>query len=804
MSEDDMEVDRWLFINDWPMRRFVLLSVFVMMATSLLTIVRWLDPSNSYSDLGFVLVPFLLFVPGAGIMRLFRLHGTGMARSVMYSLGLSLILLMFIGFFLNILHYVGIMESPLTIGPINVAFLAIMGLITFAVIKRDTGYRMPTAASLLDHRVFLSVALAILPPFAVLMGTHLTAFDGDRTMMQLIVIGLCLIPIAVMSRRIKNYDLLILSASISFLFQRVLMTNYLMGYDIFTEYAAARITITNGWWNVLAHTGLEGAGANTALSVVTLAPMLNNLTGIGLIDLLKIVYPFAFAFLALGVYKAAQSQLGTNAALLGAFLVIGYQSYYNLLSQMAKQEIAELFMVILLLVLTESALSIRSRKWLAAVCLLGVIVSHYGMAYIAMGFVGGMFGLSFLSAFFKKRHPGEGLGRRFISSIKGWWEDQRSMEIMSIFLLLLYVVVFFTWYSITGSGVMLSFVQSGSEYIPISEASAGYTLSQFDALEFLLINYGSGFHNIEKYLVLTAQILSVVGLVHLVLNRKTLYTKVNKDFVNMAILAMLILVACYVVPGFSKLLYFGRFFHLTSIFLGAFVLLGVVAIARAVGDLLPNRKRNISVDSRKLLAVCTVFVVAFTLFNTSVMYIATNDYSNSFTLDEATSWAIYSDTDVQGAKWASLDEHRGNYVIEGDLHRFTIFIGESVPSDKLRYQWYSGNTDSLVYLSSWNTEYRYVYSVNKGGTLTYTPLSDILGQFNGNYDMVYSADGSTMVIYVPPSEPTTNPPGPEMFVYEPAAIYYLGGVTVTLAALGLVVLALNSRRCTEGETHKRE
>lgn len=785
--------DRWIFLNDWPLPRFVLLNLFLMLFLSLYAVVRWLDTSNSYSDLGFLLVPFLILVPGAGVMRAFRLHGIGMVRSTMYSLGLSLILIMSLGFLLNLLHYAGAAESPLSHWPINISFIALLALLTLIVMKRDSEFRPSQYSSLLDHRVFLAVALAIIPPFAVIMGTHLTDFEGDRTLLQVIVTGLCFIPLAALSRRIRNYDLLVLSLSVSLLFQRVLMTNYLMGYDIFSEYAAARITMENGWWNITEHRGLYGAGANTALSVVTLAPMLHGLSGIGLIDLLRIVYPFMFSFIALAVYKATQSQLGTGAALVGVFILIGYQAYFNLLSQMAKQEIAEIFLVILLLVLTESVLSNRSRKWMAAVCVLGVIVSHYGMAYITMGFVGGMFFLNFLYALTKERQRGGGFLKNLGGSLRAWWKGQNSTQIMSVYLLLLFVIIFFLWYSVTASGVMLGFIQQSGSYVPTPGTSTGLSLSQLDALEFLLIDYGSPLHNLEKYLVLTVQVLSVVGLFYVLINRRTLFQDVRREYVDMALLATVLLLACYVVPRFSALLYFGRFFHLIFIFTAGFMLIGLLAIARSVGDLFPDRKR-IAKDSKRLLAACTIFVIVFALFNTSAIYSVDDGYSNSFTLDESNSWAIYSDTDVQGAKWVGLEEHRGDRVINGDLHRFTIFIGESVPSNKLYYQWTEINTDSLVYLSTWNNEYNYVYSINTiGASQTYTPLNDILDQFNGTYDMVYNGGGSTSVIYVPPSVPDTNSPGPTIFEYETAPLYILGVAAISLIVLGFLVIVMRRR-----------
>lgn len=791
MSSEDERGRGWRFVNDWPMPRFIMLNALFVVLLIVYALVRVWFPSPLTVDLGYLLVPMIVLIPGAGLMRVLRMHGHDMSRSVMYSLALSILLIMFLGFCVNLLHYAGVMERPYSQIPVVTSFSLTIAAITVLAAWRDKEHITSRTWGKIDPNAFALVALAILPPFVTIIGTSLTGFQEERTLLWVAVIILCLLPLAVLSHRFKRYDLLVLSLSVSILLQRVLMTNFLFGYDVFSEYAAGRIATDNGWWDMSEYRAMYGSTANTSMAIITMAPMLTQLTGIQTLELLKVVYPFIFSFIALGVFKVIQSQLGTAPAYLGVCLLVGYISYYNLLSQMAKQEMAEIFLVVLLLVFTDALLSKRKKELLVALCLVGVIMSHYGMAYITVGFVGGIVFFSMITALVNGWRTRKEKRVWPLAAVRDWWADQRKTQVVSVFMLLFYVAVFFLWYANVASGLELGYIKYSGAYVPGPSASGGYTLSQFDALEFLLINYGNMIHNVEKYLVLAAQILTILGLYYVWRHRDDLFgKKINREFLYMGILATILLIMCYTVPKFSAMLYFGRFFHLTFLFLSGFLLFGLIAIYEMVRALRP-RLSKIEIDSRALLGVGAAFVIIFMAFNTSLVYTTTEDYSNSFSLDEKVSWAIYSDSDVQGAKWVSLDQHRGGRVIMADQHRFTIFIGESVPSSKLLYQWTAGNTDSLVYLSTWNMEYEYVYSINAvGAQQTYTPLSDVLDQFQGNYNVVYSTGGATSVIYVPPSTPVTNPPGPSLVQYETVPLYFLGATVVALVALaatGLLV-----------------
>jgi uncharacterized membrane protein len=313
-----------------------------------------------------------------------------------------------------------------------------------------------------------------------------------------------------------------------------------------------------------------------------------------------------------------------------------------------------------------------------------------------------------------------------------------------------------------------------------------------------LIYYGTSLHNLEKYLIVGSQILTIIGLLFILKNQNKLFNQpINKEYLQLGILASMILIACYTVPRFSALLYYARFFHFTTIFLCGFLLLGIVALVHAVKLVRWNKnKLKMERTFRSAYWVGAIFVVILLAFNTSAIYkFFPDQYSNSYTLDETVSWAIYQDTDVQGAKWLSMESHNGDKIISADLHYKTIFIGESTSFRNLRYQWDENATDSLIYLSDWNNHYNYAYTINsEGPLLTYTPITEVFDQVNDSYSIIYDTGSSTSIIYVPPSSPDTNGPGPAIFVYENEPVYVMTAVFASLIALGLTILIIGRYR----------
>lgn len=793
VDEDDCKAG-FKFINDWPLRRFEILGYSTVVALLLFALARMIFTGDwDNCTLGFLIIPLVIFVPGAAILRIMHIHGLGFSKSAIYSLGLGLMLLMVTGGLLNSLHYLTSIKSPFTLENINLLFSLLLLILMLATSRRDKEFVYEHGKAYFDIRTILTMAFAILLPIVVIIGTTVAGYDGDRSILYYVLVAVCATPLITLSRNAKSYELLVFSLSLSLMLHRGLMTNYLMGYDVFSEFYSAAISTNQGFWDVFYR-----FGANTAMSMTTLAPMLTNLTSIQTLELLKMVYPFFFSFTGLAVYKAVQGQLGSRPALAASLLFIGYNAFYGLMMQLTKQQIAEVFLLMFFLSVIDQGLIRRDRRIFAIISLFGIVVSHYALAYIAIGLVVGLVALNTLWHIVSKLSELRGpekkpVHRWFIDVIKTWFVDQRKSQTVSIDMAIAFLAIFFIWFSVTASGLMLQYGENVNSYV--GPASSGnLLLYQMDTWEYVLIDYGDALHNVEKYLVVFSMAICIIGVAYAIVRFNRMNdNKISRDFVLFGALGSLIIIGCFTIPRLSYSFYFARFFQVAYIFLSGFLILGLYAV---VSFFRGKHLGDISIVSRLasdgiVKKAGAIFLITFLLFNTGTIYYATGHYTNSFALNPNTSWSVYSDSDVLSAKWVSDVDHRGNYPVTADWHRFPIFAGEGTNIKILRYQWTENQTDALLYLSSWNVKNGWAISTNYNGSSrqSYTPIENILSQTEGRNEVVYSTGGQAMIVYIPHSEVKTNPVGPPFNTYEDTPIYVLSGtLVVSLAAIAITLM----------------
>jgi len=292
-----------------------------------------------------------------------------------------------------------------------------------------------------------------------------------------------------------------------------------------------------------------------------------------------------------------------------------------------------------------------------------------------------------------------------------------------------------------------------------------------DMLEFILIDQGSILHNFPKVFFVLVQVLCIIGVIYTIWNLNGVRSNASRDYLALGMVGAVLILMAYTVPYFSSMFYYGRLFHYSLIFLCGFLFIGIVGFSSCLTEIIMIKKRGrvgISPRMASVAYVAAIVIISGILFtNSSAAFSLTGDYNNSFAVDESVSWSIYSDSDVIAAKWAALPEHRSNESITADWHRFPIFGGLHVPIENLVYSMDENDTDTLLFISEWNTNYNYIYPLNvkETATLTYTNISSVVQQINDTYGIPYSA-GKTSYYYIPSSVPDSNPPGPSIYQYE--------------------------------------
>lgn len=815
-SADDFE--RFRNLNDWPLRRFLLIGVALTAILISYAVMREALPSEGRMVfLGYLLVPFLIVVPGAAILRVLRVHDLGFTKSFLISVALGIGALFVLTCLLNSAYYLGIYGTPLTMWPIiggySVMTIALMALVRM----RDSEYAPEPREISVDWITILTWSLAAFLPFMAILGANVAGYDGDRDILEILLLVVCASPLALLSHRVRRYELFILSVSLTLLLHRSLLTNYLMGYDIFSEFTGASYVIANGFWNYAESSAiLVGAGANTSLAVVAFIPMVYHLTGIDIIMIFKLVYPLIYGIVPLALYHIIKGQFDERAAAVGAFVFMAFAEYYGLMIQLAKQEMAELFLVVLLLVMFERGLTRSSRRYLALASLLGVMVSHYAIAFLTLGVFGLMtiFTLALNMVDGWRSTNGNGALRRLLFPWQGiviFAKEQWKEKIVTLDLLIASGAFFLVWYTYTASGVMLSFFQRGSSAVANAGSSTllpgQYNLQGMDMLEYILIDQGSILHNTPKIMFVLVQLLCIFGVIYALWNLYGARNGATREFVALGMVGGVLILMGYTVPYFSSMFYYGRLFHYTLIFLSGFLLIGIFGIAMSAIDVMPlkgdTRKKCLRLVRRSgyVVGIGIVTVIIFT--NSSALYSLAGNYNTSFAVDDSVSWSIYADSDVTAAKWATVAEHRGNESVVADWHRFPIFGGLHVPNKNLLYSFDENDTDALIFISQWNTKYHYIYPLNVAATasLTYTDISNVTDQINGTYGIPYSA-GKSSYYYIPPSIPDSNPMGPSIYQYEDVGLdvlYALIAIFTTLLALAILLPVIRRRRADREE-----
>ena len=325
----------------------------------------------------------LLFVPGIILLRVLRLHQLNVIEGVLYTVGLSAATVMLTGLFMNA-AYVFITPRPLSLLPFMVTISAVVIALCFLSYRRDRDYSRPTAIDLRLPSSPLVPGLLLLPLVSVL-GAYLFNTRGTSVgsvIVYLSVAGLILVCGFTNYVPKRYHSLVILMIAVALLLNNALITNYLWGFDIQVEHYVAQVVVNNGFWGAPPGFDHNTLNLNTMLSITMLAPLLSIVTGMSVAWVFKLIFPLFLALVPLGLYRLYEKQTSPRIALFGAFFFMVTFSFYTEMLAMAREEIAELFLVALLLLLVDKEMRRVPQFLLFGLFGFSLIVSHYALTYM--------------------------------------------------------------------------------------------------------------------------------------------------------------------------------------------------------------------------------------------------------------------------------------------------------------------------------------------------------------------------------------------------------------------------------------
>jgi len=661
-----MQIDNLLQMNDWGIKKFLKVILAIQLAT-------WgvigLDAMGLHIPIIRQLIGFiyLTFIPGVLILRILKLHKLGNIQTLLYTVGLSIATLMFTGLFMNTVYPILGISGPISITPLIITISSLVLILCILSYVMDKDYSNP---GFLDIKDILSppALFLCLIPFLAIFGTYLVNFHHNNILLMLLIIILALIAISIAFGKFipKNlYPLAVFIIAISLLYHKSLISMYLWGWDIQHEFYLSNLVMANFQWDPTIP-----AATNAMLSIVMLAPIYSNISSMSLIWVFKIIYPLLFALVPLGLYRVFQKQTDEGIAFLSCFFFVSLFTFYGEMLALARQEIAELFLVLSILLMIDKNMDKMKRSFLFILFGISLAVSHYGLSYIYM--------LCLIAAWLilvSGENPGIQKLINNLSSKFGKKREEFAINLnplsaknrtISSTFVLIFISFTLAWYMYVSSSSAFNAIVHIGNHIASNIFADFLNPEAAQGLDIILTKRVSPLHNIFIYLHLLSQFLIFVGVITLMLNRKGM--KFKKEYEAFSLVNFAICFAAIGVPYFAASLNTTRLYHITLFFLAPFCVVGGITIFKVISKVAKVSWTDQRV--RSSLKVLSVFFAILLLFNTGWVYEITKDHPTSFSLNTTIDAPCFNEKEVLGATW--LAEVKSDKQIYADSHRWQL------------------------------------------------------------------------------------------------------------------------------------
>lgn len=698
----------------WKSKDFLATILFLQFIACALV---FFDVPVARQVVGFI---YFTFVPGFVIIKLLKLDKLDGLETVLFSVGLSIAFLMLAGLLINEFSFLFGISKPLSLMPLVIILNSLILIGGVLAYLRGKSVKLGEVKTLGVSP--LSLFLMGLPILSVVGAFWVNAIGNNSILLFMIFAIAIVFSLTVLSRRLippKLHALTILSIAIALLFHSSLISNYIYGSDIHTEYYAFKLTQENGYWNSTAYFVDPRFGRfNTMLSLTLLPTIYSNVLNLDGTWVLKIIFPLIFSFVPLGLYKVWRTNLSKKMAFISALLVMSQMTFYGEMLGLTRQMIAELFFVLLFLVLMNKKLNPAGKKVLFTIFSIALVVSHYGIALIFLFFIT----VAWLYSSLMKR----------------------KCKTLTLGLVALFLVIMFSWYIYTSASASFESIVSFGDYVYnrltdfFDPTSRGTDVSRAFGGE-PVESYWQALSRVFAY---ATQFFIVVGFIVLMTRRKKM--EFDLEYFMFSSLGMVLLAMTILLPGFALTLNMTRFYHIILFFLAPFFVFGCGALVRFLG----KRRKQLYVQ-----ILILIVLVPYFLFQTGFVYEITGSDVWSVPLSKYRmdklrlySYGYVDELSAFGAQWMSKSidfEHTKMYADSISRYKALSSYGMIYEGDiNVLSNTITLTSHSVVYLSKLNVFYGKIV-----GTNHIWNTSEFSSFFN-DINKIYSNGGSDIYINV--------------------------------------------------------
>ena len=632
-------------INELPVKKFFTIiisaNLFFFGSVMLDNLIR-----NAYTGLlrALIVSLYLLFIPGYIILRLLKIRGLTTTETISYALGFSISFLMYFGLFINVIsNYLDIINPPFIeshLIPLFFVSINMLLIITYFGMNREVEYKVSYLyISSSTYKYYLGILTL---PFITIFGSYLvTNWDNPSLLILEALLILVIMTIVIIKiERVPNIMIpfMVVMLSLSLLWHTSLVSHWLWGRDVFNEFYITRLTMLNSKWNP----NFIAEPVNSALSVSILPVILSRLSDISVTWIFKGMYPFIYSFFPLLLYtlfeRVAQSK---RIAFFSVAVFMSSISFYYELPTLLRQEIAEVFLGLLLVTYFNVKLLPSQKRWIYLILFPSLLFSHYGTAFIYLFLV--VFGMVLSKI----------LGNHIRFRLSYYNRDNNSLSIPIILTFLIFSII---WYKRVARGIVFTigvrkvtsavFALFGM-FMGIKRASPVISLSSHN-------NYISISLIVKLNLLL--MILVTVGLVYTTFRSKKIF---NIVYLAYSWVMLILVGVAWLVPSIARIFTFTRLYHFALILLVVFFPIGIV-------NLIKNNKLQIS--------LLLIFVLIFYSVNSGLLGLVLQE-PISISLSPSADWPKYTCRDVTAALWVTTFKEPLNAFVYADVYRWPLIGG---------------------------------------------------------------------------------------------------------------------------------
>jgi uncharacterized membrane protein len=566
--------------------------------------------------IGFV---YLTFIPGILLLKIFELDKLHPIERLLYTVGLSIAFVTVTGVLVNEFYPLIGVSKPISTAPLLVT-LSVLVVVLCVISHKRCKTPLQSICTRPTKKVLASMLFLCLIPLLSILGTFFVVCHQSNLLLlsSFIMIALAVFLIA-LSRFVpkKLYPLAIVAIALALFYQYTLISPYLTGSDINLEYYFSNLVMKNSLWNPTI-----SALYNGAVSVVMLTPTYSIVLGMDAAWVFKIIYPLIFSLVPLGFYRIYREQTNEKVAFLSVFFFMSFFPFFTELMALERQQIAELFLVLLILLMIDKNMGSIKRMVLCTSFAALLAISHYGLSYIFMLFF-------LIAPWILLLLIRNSTLRRLFQNIRGALHINKGTNaqsptpyrsrILTVSFIIFYACFALSWYLYVSSSTAIAAFANVGKHI-ISGISTGF-FNPASRGTFVLQALGSG-PQVESWqretsraIQYVTEVFIVVGILKLILKPEKL--KLNLEYYAITLCSTGLLLASIILPYFASSLNMTRIYQIALLFLSPICIIGGMTIFNEAMKLFrTHRIRRLRVPSGAAVFLLSLVLIAYFLFST--------------------------------------------------------------------------------------------------------------------------------------------------------------------------------------------